>query len=129
MFPDTARPAVIKFRAVPFGSGICRQPLVVSWDAFGVFWWAACQARRVFRTAFLVLPFGEVTNVKKSTQKESRGVGNLWGLKPGKASTQHSAAPRRARKQPPRGFGARTATQQKDNGVLSKILRALKLKK
>jgi len=78
---------------------------------------------------FLNLLFGEVNNVKKSTQKGSRSVQNLWGLKPGKASVSPSAAARRARKQPPRGFGARTTAGQKNNNVLSKILRALKLKK
>lgn len=69
-----------------------------------------------------------MTKVKKATRIESRRAKNLWGLmKPSKAAATSSAA-RRARKQPPRGFGARPSARDK-GGVMTKILRVLKLKK
>lgn len=64
--------------------------------------------------------------MKKATHTERRTIQNLWGLmKPRKQSAQHSAAANRARK-PARGFGARTPA--KKEGVVSKVLRSLKLK-
>lgn len=68
----------------------------------------------------------EVSTVKKATRSQHRSAQNLWGLiKPHKQTAQHSAAARRARK-PARGFGARTSA--KKEGVVSKVLRSLKLK-
>jgi len=67
-----------------------------------------------------------VKTVKKATHTQPRSVQNLWGLpKPSKQAAQHSAAQRRARKHA-RGFGARKI--ERKEGVVTKVLRSLKLK-
>jgi len=68
-----------------------------------------------------------VNTVKKATRSESRGLQNLFGLVKPRKQAHHPTTSRYERK-PPRGFGARKSVREKNNGVVTKILRALKLK-